>query len=325
MAINEGMAHAQSEAELRAAAACKPAFIMVPAGLMERNFSLLRQAIVAAYEDNCFGIAKGAAYSFLLSLFPVLTILTSILVQINADAVVHVLANFFTEIVPPGTEELVLSRLREHSEARPVSLPIVATLLALWAGSGAMISLMEGFQAAYRIPTGRPFLKQRGMAIFLVFIAALPAIAASLLILSGNRIETALLHRSEVAPLSAPVQLAWHAGRYLLAFCTTTFVTGLLYYFGPNHRTEPDRLYRAAGRRFWRVWPGAILATALWLLATAGFAWYVHHLANYNFFYGSMGAVVVLTIWLYLIACIALVGCEFNAERERANCLTPLM
>lgn len=303
----------------------QPAFVIVPAGPLERNFSLLKQAVMAAYEDNCFGIAKGAAYSFLLALFPVLTMLTAILIQVKADSVVPVLANFFSEIVPPGTEELVLSRLREHGGARPVSLPVVATLLALWAGSGAMVSLMEGFQAAYRIPSGRPFLKQRATAVFLVLIAALPAVAASSLILSGNRIETALLHRSEVAPLSAPVQLAWRAGRYLLAFCTTTFVTGLLYYFGANYRTDPNRMHRAARGRFWRVWPGAILATALWLLATAGFAWYVHHLANYNFFYGGMVSVVVLTVWLYLIACIALVGCEFNAERERANCLPPAM
>lgn len=324
MAANEQTAHGRSSG-LNAVPLAQPAFIIVPAGVLERNFTLVKQAVIAAYEDNCFGIAKGAAYSFLLSLFPVLTVLTAILIQVKADSVVHVIADFLGEIVPPGTEELVLSRLLEHGGARPVSLPIVATLLALWAASGAMVSLMEGFQAAYRIPYGRPFLKQRAMAILLVFIAAVPAVAASSLIISGNRIETALLHRSEVAPLSAPVQLAWRAGRYLLAFCTTTFVTGLLYYFGPRHRREPDRLYRAAGRRIWRVWPGAILATALWLFATAGFAWYVHHLANYNFFYGSIGAVVVLTIWLYLIACIALIGCEFNAERERSLCLPPLM
>jgi membrane protein len=60
----------------------------------------------------------------------------------------------------------------------------------------------------------------------------------------------------------------------------------------------------------------------LWLIATTAFAWYVgHRLSSYNIFYGSIGAVIVLTIWLYLIACIALIGCEFNAERERAACL----
>jgi membrane protein len=62
----------------------------------------------------------------------------------------------------------------------------------------------------------------------------------------------------------------------------------------------------------------------LWLLATAGFAWYVAHIANYNFFYGSLGTVIVLLVWLYLIACIALIGCEFNAESERIDALPSL-
>jgi membrane protein len=70
-----------------------------------------------------------------------------------------------------------------------------------------------------------------------------------------------------------------------------------------------------------RVWPGAFVATTLWLAATLGFAWYVGHIAHYNILYGSIWAVIVLLIWLYLIACIALVGCEFNAERERLDAL----
>jgi membrane protein len=187
-----------------------------------------------------------------------------------------------------------------------------------------MVTLMEGFQAAYRIPTGRPFLKQRAMAIFLVLIAAFPAVGASALILFGNRIEIAFVHWIGIAELSAPVELAWRIGRYLLAFCTTTFVTGLLYYFGPNHRPEPERMKHAKRSRFLRVWPGAFLATILWLLATLAFAAYVAH-AHYNAFYGSLGTVIVLLIWLYLISCIALIGCEFNAERERAESMPSLL
>lgn len=293
-----------------------PNFAIIEPGLAARFSWLLRRAFVAAYEDNCFGIAKGAAYSFLLSLFPVLTTLTSILVEVNAQSVVHVIATFVRQVVPPGTEDLVLSRLRERG-TRPISLPVVAILLSLWAGSGAMISLMEGFQAAYRIPSGRPFLKQRSMAIFLVLIAAFPAVGASSLLIFGDRGEAAFIHWLGVTDVTAPVELAWRIARYVLAFCTTTFVTGLLYYFGPNHRPEPDWVEKARGSRFVRVWPGAFVSTALWLLATAGFAWYVGHIANYNIFYGSIGTVIVLLIWLYLIACIALIGCEFNAERER--------
>ncbi len=150
-----------------------PEGIVVEPGFFARYWWFIRRAFVAAYEDNCFSIAKGAAYSSLLSLFPILTTLTAILLEVNAQSVVHIIATFAREVVPPGAEELVLSRLREHN-ARPISLTVFAVLLSLWAGSGAMITLMEGFQAAYRIPSGRPFLKQRAMAIFLVLIAAFP-------------------------------------------------------------------------------------------------------------------------------------------------------
>ncbi len=287
---------------------------------------LLRRAVIAAYEDNCFGIAKGAAYSFLLALFPILTTLTSILLRIRAQEVVHVISVFILQVVPPGTEDLVRSRLT--GSARLNALPIVvAAVFSLWAGSGAMLSLMEGFQAAYRIPAGRPFLKQRSMAIFLVLVAALPAVLASALIIFGNRAEHDFIlvvhHSTGGEEISAPIRFFWRVGRYALAFATTTFVTGLLYYFGPNHRPEPDTTPNYTSR-FLRVWPGALVATLLWMLVTAGFAWYVGHIANYSLFYGSLGTVVILLIWLYIIAVLALIGCEFNAEHERMETLLSL-
>jgi membrane protein len=300
--------------------------VIVEQGFAARNWWLLRQAFIAAYEDNCFGIAKGAAYSFLLSLFPILTTITALLIEAKAESVLRVIAKFVQEILPPGTEDIVLSRLRDGA-AKGITLPAVAIMLSLWAGSGAMASLMEGFQAAYRIPSGRPFLKQRAMAIFLVLIAAFPSVGASSLILFGNRIEEAFIHWIGVSDISAPVELAWRLGRYVVAFCATTFVTGLLYYFGPNHRPEPVYTDPGAGSkrttsRFMRVWPGAFLATVLWMISTGGFGWYVRRIANYNIFYGSIGAVVSLLIWLYVLACISLVGCEFNAERERFGLIT---
>jgi membrane protein len=296
--------------------------LIVEPSFLARNFWLLRRAVIAAAEDNCFSISKGAAYSFLLSLFPVLTTLAYLLVQARARQEMRVLSTFIREVVPPGTEDLLVSRLYGPG-SKPISLSVVAIIVSLWAGSGAMMSLMEGFQAAYRIPSGRPFLKQRAMAIFLLFIAAIPSILASALIIFGYRSEAALLHW--IPPdlgaheISVPVGVVWRIGRYFIAFGATTLVTGLLYYFGPNYRPEQKRRSGVTGSRFARVWPGAILATVLWLLATAGFAWYVGHLGHYNIFYGSLQAVVVLLIWLYLIACIAMIGCEFNAERERID------
>jgi membrane protein len=281
---------------------------------------LVRRAFIAAYEDGCYGIAKGAAYSVLLSSFPVLTTLAAILVQIRAESIARLISDFLMRIVPPGTEELVLSRFREQG-TKPVALLISAICVSLWAASGAMASLMEGFQAAYRIPSGRPFIKQRLMAIFLVLIVSLPALGASALILFGNRAEETVLHLFGMAhggqPLREPLIVLGHALRYAIGFGTTVFVTGLLYYFGPNHRSADLRTYKKLPSRFMMVWPGAILATTLWLLATLLFGVYMRHLANYNFFYGSTATVIAMLIWMYLLSVISLVGCEYNAERER--------
>lgn len=294
--------------------------VIIEPALIPRTLWLVRRAFIAAFEDNCYGIAKGAAYSGLLSSFPVITTIAAILVQIRAQSVAHLLSDFLLRVVPPGSEQLVLSRFRDQGQ-RPILLLVSAICISLWAGSGAMASLMEGFQAAYRMPTGRPFLKQRAMAIFLVLIVSIPSLAASALILLGSRTEASLIYVFGIAKndanLHTPLVVLGHVIRYAIGFATTVFVTGLLYYFGPNHRPEETRKFTKQPSRFMMVWPGAILATALWLLATLLFGWYVRRVANYNFFYGSTQTVIALLIWMYLLSAIALVGCEYNAERER--------
>lgn len=272
-------------------------------------WALFRRACIAAYEDNCFGIAKGAAYSSLLAFFPVLASLAAILVQANAESVSRVISAFLFEVVPPGSEDLVEYEFAVKGQ-RPIWLLIAAAGLSLWAASGAMISLMEGFQAAYRLPNGRPFLQQRLVAILMVFTLALPGVAASGLILFGARIEPSVYAALGIVPQGEQIK-PWVAllsitSRYAIALGATVLVTGLLYYFGPN---RPMKLKR--------VWYGAFLATFLWALATSGFAWYVRNIANYNVMYGSIGAVIAMLVWMYLLAIIALLGCEFNAERDR--------
>lgn len=270
---------------------------------------LLQRTFVAALEDNCFGIAKGAAYSALLSFFPVLTSAATVLVQVKADFVARTVQQFLSQVVPPGTEELVLARFKVEGK-RPILLLVFAALLSLWAASRVITSLMEGFQAAYRIPRNRSFLQETVMSVSLVLLAALPLIGASALILFGSQIERAVLRWMEVDPLWTPLAWLWQwlsrLARYAVAFGATVAVTALLYYFGPYRRQR------------WRaVWPGAVVATVFWMLATAGFAWYVRNLANYNVLYGSIGTSIALLVWMYLVAAIALLGCEFNAEYER--------
>lgn len=270
---------------------------------------LLRQTLVACYKDNILGIAKGAAYSALLSFFPVLTSLTAILVQANALAVSRNLSAIVFSVVPPGTEEIVRYNFAERGQ-RPIALLVVAVLVSIWAASGVMMSLMEGFRAAYKIPQGRPFWSQRGMAALLVIIAALPLVIASALIVFGSRAEPWILMQIGVLErgerLVGWVSLASQSIRTLTAVAAITMGTSFLYYLGPNHP-----------RRLRSVYPGAILATALWWIATALFGWYVRNIANYNVLYGSVGAVIALLVWMYLLSIIALFGCEINAQLDR--------
>jgi membrane protein len=271
---------------------------------------LVRQSLISTFNDGCIGYAKGAAYSALLSFFPLLTSAAAIMVQTRTEFVAATLENFLSQIVPPGTEDLVVRQFRVMG-ARPAGILIVALVVSLWAASGVIKSLIEGFQAAYRVPRNRSILRQSGVAMSLVLLSALPLVFASLLLLFGGQVERTVLRWLSVDPflnpLSGPWEVASRIGRYALAVATTVAVTSSLYYFGPNRR-----------QRWKLVWRGALLATVLWFFATLGFAWYVRNMAGYNVMYGSIGTGIALLVWMYLISLIALIGCEFNAEYERA-------
>jgi membrane protein len=231
----------------------------------------------------------------------------------RAEFVSRMIESALSEIVPPGSVDLVVEQFRATG-SRPLALLIVAGLISVWAASGVIKSLMEGFQAAYRVPRNRGFVRQNAVAIALVLLSAAPLICATLLIVFGNQTQRVVLNWLKVDPVLNPLAPAWQwlsrMARYAVAFVSTVAVTAVLYYFGPYRQQR------------WRcVWPGAMLATALWLLATSGFAWYVRHIGHYNLMYGSVGAGIALLVWMYLISVIALAGCEFNAEYERSAVL----
>jgi membrane protein len=271
---------------------------------------LLRRSVVAAFADDCFVIAKGAAYSALLSFFPVLTSAATILVQARAQFVSNAIEGALSEIVPPGTEDLVVQQFRVAGE-RPLALLVVAGAISLWAASSVITSLMDGFQAAYRVPRNRGFLRQNGVAIGLALLCAVPLVCAAVLVLFGGQIERGVLGSIEAHGLWNPSVWLWHwlsrLARYVVAFATAWAVAGCLFYFGPYRRQR------------WRlVWRGAVLATVLWLASTAGCGGYVRHMAHYNVMYGSIGAGIALVVWMYLMAVAALIGCEYNAAYERS-------
>ena len=278
---------------------------------------MLHRTLLAAIDDGCFSIAKGAAYSALLSFFPVLTSTATIFVMTGTQSVSGTLTEVLKRVLPPGTETIVLTQLRARSP-KSITLLVAALLFSLWAAASVINSLIQGFDAAYRVPRDRSYFHQIGVAIGLVFLSAIPLIGASALVLSGAQAETALLGMSRLDPVLNPLAGLWRLfgaiARYLIAFGATVALTSILYYYGPYRR-----------QKWSGVWRGAVLATILWFLATKGFASYVRHIAPYNVMYGSVGAGIALLVWMYVIAAIAIFGCEFNAEFERLSGIEELV
>jgi membrane protein len=270
---------------------------------------LLKSTFFSSFDDNLYAIAKGAAYSSILSFFPVLTSAATILVQTRADFIAGTLDHFLSDVLPPGTDYEV-ARIFQGAGQRSNGLLVVASLLSLWAASSVMKSLMQGFHAAYRVPRSRSFWSETAIAIGMVFMAAVPLVGASALLVFGGQVENLVLDSLKVDPVLNPLAGLWEflsqAMRYLIALAAVISITGTLYYFGPYRK-----------QRWVTVWPGAMLATLLWFLATLGFGWYVRHMAHYNVMYGSLGTGIALLVWMYLVSLIAILGCEFNAECER--------
>jgi membrane protein len=275
---------------------------------VKQHWANFQDAVLGAYAHGALAHAKGAAYSSLLSFFPVLTTTTAILVQVNAESVSRKITGALFKVAPPGVEELIRYEMTQRG-ARPLALPILAAVLALWAASGVMMSLMEGFQSTYERRSRRGMLHGRWVALWLVMVSIGPVVGASFLLIFGDWAETRVLQLIGVLDIGETVKggvkFVSMLARYGLSISTIVVVTALLYLYGPD-----------AGRRR-QIWPGSFLATGMWLVITAAFAWYVRNIANYNVLYGSIGAVMALCVWMYLLALTAIVGCEYNAVLDR--------
>jgi len=278
---------------------------------MREMLHLLRRSLFASFDDGLFTIAKGAAYSALLSFFPVLATVATVLLQMRADFVRRNVVAFLSQVLPPGTDELVVQQFRLRPE-RPIAILAVTIVLSLWAASSVIRSLIDGFNAAYRVPRNRNILAHSAIGMMLAVLSLIPLLGATSLILFGGSVESSVLKLIKVDPDLNPFagwwELSWRVLRYLVAFGAIASLTAILYFYGPYRK-----------QRWSGVWPGAILATVLWLLATVAFGWYVRNVTNYNVLYGSVGASIALLIWMYLLAAIALFGCAFNAEYERRS------
>jgi len=265
-----------------------------------RFLRLLRLAFWRAFQHDAFAIAKASAYSSILTFFPALLVVGSVLANSRKTAAYLREITYAVDRMLPAGSGTALYFLK-GSSPRSVGLLITASLITLWTASGVMISWMEGFRRCYELPKIWGLAKERLIAFALVILAGTPLTFATILVASGSRIERNILfHLNQEFGLY--VLLMWTATRWLIATLTSIAVIALIYH-NAVPRTQP-----------WHsVLPGATLATVLWFLSTALFGWYLQNYADYSVIYGSLGAAIALLVWMYMISLVILVGAEFNA------------
>ncbi len=267
---------------------------------MLRFSRLLRLAFWRAFQHDAFATAKAAAYSSILTFFPTLLLIGSVLANSRRTEVyLREISDVVGKILPAGAAT-ALAYLRGTTQ-RSVGVLITASLITLWTGSGVMISWMEGFRRCYELPKSWGLVKERLIAFSLVILAGIPLTFSTVLVAFGNRIETQILFQLG-HEFGFFILLMWTAIRWTIAGLTSIAVMALIYH-NAVPRTQP-----------WHsVLPGATLASAMWFFATTLFGWYLQRYADYSILYGSLGVGIALLVWMYMISLVVLVGAEFNA------------
>jgi membrane protein len=267
---------------------------------MLRFFRLLRLALWRAFVHDAFATSKAAAYSAILTFFPVLLIIGSALASWRkGQPYLREITYALGSILPAGGTT-ALNYLKGAAQ-HPVGLLTTTSLITLWTASGVMISWMDGFRRCYELPKTWGLVQERLIAFLLVVFALIPMTFATLLVAVGSKFETRLLPFLD-PDFSIYILLLWGAMRWLIATLTSIAVIALIYHHAVP-RTQP-----------WHsVMPGAMLATILWFSVTVGFRAYLQHFGDFATIYGSLGAAMALLVWMYMISLVVLVGAEFNA------------
>ncbi len=250
--------------------------------------------------DNLSLIAAGAAFFGLLAIFPALAAGVALYGLFTDPATVTAHSAQLTGLAPEEARTILDQQLQRVTAASDTSLGIgavVALLLALWSAAKGVKSLMTALDIVYHEREVRGFFKLNGTALLLT-LAMLIVVPLSLAVVA---VLPAIVDR---LPLPDFVVTAARWLRWPIIGALSVAAMAALYRFGPAH-SRPHR-----------AWRGAVTATVLWLAASALFSWYVSTFGSYNQTYGSVAAMAVLMMWLWLSAFAVLIGGEVNAELE---------
>jgi membrane protein len=266
-----------------------------------------KRVIAQIQSDDVFGRAAQLAYFFLLALFPLLLFLTSVIGLLlgPGTGLRHALFGYLSRVLPGSAFNLVDSTMYEVSAASGGGKVTFGLLAALWAASNGMGAITEALNAAYNVKESRPWWKQRLTAIGLTLVLSILVISALVLVLYGGKLAN---HIALTCGFDDLFTMAWKLLQWPLVLGFMLLAFALIYYLAPD---LPEQKW---------VWitPGSVIGVGLWLLVSFGFKLYLHFFDSYSKTYGTLGAVIILMLWLYLTGAAILIGGEVNSEIEDA-------
>ncbi|MEH0509797.1 YihY/virulence factor BrkB family protein [Streptomyces sp. B21-106] len=280
-----------------------------PGQLPKRSWwAVLKGTVREFQDDELTDRAAALTYYGVLSMFPALLGLVSLLGLAGKSATDEVLDNL-RKVAPGSARDVISDAVAELQGRGGVGsvMALVGLVLAIWSASGYTAAFIRSANAVYDMPEGRPVWKVLPVRVGVTVVLLVLAVVSALIV-----VFTGGLARQAGAALGIgdTALTVWSIAKWPVLIVLVTVMIALLYWATPNVR----------GRGLKWITPGSVLALLLWLIASAGFAFYVANFASYNKTYGTLAGVIVFLVWLWISNIAILLGLEFDAElaRQRA-------
>jgi membrane protein len=280
-----------------------------PTKLPKRSWGAVLKGSVREFKDDeLTDRAAALTYYGILSLFPALLVLVSILGLTGKSTTDKVLNNL--KQLAPGSARNIITRAVEQLQGNSgigSIVAIVGLVVAVWSASGYVAAFIRAANAVYDMPEGRPVWKILPVRVGLtVVLLVLAVISALIVVFTGGLARQA----GSALGIAGTALTVWSIAKWPVLVVLVTVMIALLYWASPNAKVKGFR---------W-ITPGSFLALVIWMIASAGFAFYVANFASYNKTYGTMAGVIVFLVWLWITNLAILLGLEFDAEtvRQRA-------
>jgi membrane protein len=253
-------------------------------------------------DDNVSNGAAALAYYLMLAIFPAMIVLLSVLPYLPIANLDNMIMGYLTDALPSQAASMFTDVVKNVTSQKKGGLLSIGLLLTLWSASSGLTAIMEQLNITYDVKEGRPFWKVRLIGLALTVLFGVLIIGALSLVVFGTAIQSAL---AGVVGGNIALLAVFSGVRWLVIVTALLLGFALTYYLGPD-----------VEQRFRFVSPGSAVGVVLLAAVSLVFKFYVDHFGNYGATYGSIGAVIILMLWLNVAGLVLLVGSEINALVE---------